>query len=161
IPKPVKLEVRSGTFKLSNSTKIIANADAQPIGQYLSAILTRTFKLPSLAVEQTPQSSGTGNITITVTPDSHIDSEGYKLDISPDAIQISASSAAGAFYAVQTLQQLIQPDDSTSVTVAPHWTVPCLSIEDQPRFKWRGLMLDVSRHFFTVHEVKHFLDLMA
>jgi hexosaminidase len=160
VPKPVKLEIAPGTFKFSDSTKIVANADAQQTGQYLSAILARTLKLPALAVEQTPH-SGAGNILINVVSDSHIDPEGYKLDISPDAIQISASTAAGAFYAVQTLRQLIQPDNSVSGTAATGWTVPCLSIEDQPRFRWRGLMLDVSRHLFTVDEVKRFLDLMA
>jgi hexosaminidase len=165
IPKPAKLELHSDLFQLSGSTKIIANSAARETGQYLSDILARTLKLPPLTVEQVQPASNAGNIVINISPDAHTDDEGYKLDVSPDSIQITASTAAGAFYAVQTLRQLIQPDAAATTAAAnadsPRWTVPCLAIEDQPRFHWRGLMLDVSRHFFTVDEVKRFLDLMA
>lgn len=160
VPKPAKLELHPGAFQLSGSTKIVANYVARKTGEYLSEILTRTLKLPPLAVEQTPPASNTGNIVIDVSPNSHTGDEGYRLDVSTDSIQITASTAAGAFYAVQTLRQLIQPDAAANAD-SLRYTVPCLTIEDQPRFRWRGLMLDVSRHFFTVDEVKRFLDLMA
>src|SRR5262249_37314541 len=127
IPKPVKLDLHPGVFQLSGNTKIIANPAVRETGQYLSDILARTLKLPPLALEQTPPASNTGNISINVSSDAHIGDEGYRLGVSPDSIQITASTATGAFYAVQTLRQLIQSDAANGDS--PRWTVPCLSIE--------------------------------
>ena len=77
--------------------------------------------------------------------------EGYELQITPAAVTLAANSPAGIFYGQQTLRQLRTADGA----------LPCCRIWDQPRFSWRGLMLDVSRHFFTKDEIKHFLDVMA
>ena len=76
--------------------------------------------------------------------------EGYELTITPESVVV-AGAAAGRFYAQQTLAQLRAPDGS----------FPCCRITDQPRFAWRGMMLDVARHFFTIGEIKHLLDAMA
>ena len=91
--------------------------------------------------------------------------EGYQLEATADGVLITATSGAGLFYGTQTLLQLLPPQvfspeqPETGVGIA--WTVPAVHIEDQPRFVWRGLMLDVSRHFFNKVEIKNFLDLMA
>lgn len=74
---------------------------------------------------------------------------------------LTAGSPAGVFYGLQTLLQLLPPDIESSQPVARSWAVPCATITDYPRFGWRGLMLDVSRHFYTKEEVKRYIDEMA
>lgn len=83
--------------------------------------------------------------------DKTMGAEAYVLSITSDGIRIKAGSKKGAFYAQQTLKQLEEQSHS----------LPCITIEDEPRFEYRGFMLDVSRHFFTVDEIKKMIDLMA
>ncbi len=99
---------------------------------------------------------------LSVTAAADLGAEGYRLVIGSDRIGIAAGGRAGAFYAAQTLRQLL-PDDawrSAPVAGAP-WTVPCAEIEDAPALAWRGGHLDVSRHFFTKPEVLRFIDALA
>ena len=88
--------------------------------------------------------------------------EGYELTVAPDSVIIRAAGQAGMFYGVQSLLQLLPPE-VFAARPAPGvaWEIPCVQIADQPRFKWRGFMLDVARHFFTKDEVKQLLDVLA
>ena len=101
-------------------------------------------------VEELPGRS-TAEVTITSQADSALGNEGYELHITPSAVTLAANAPTGVFYGQQTLRQLRAADGS----------LPCCRIWDKPRFGWRGLMLDVARHFFTKAEIKHFLDVMA
>jgi hexosaminidase len=90
--------------------------------------------------------------------------EGYELAITPDSVRLVAGGAAGLFYGVQTLRQLLPAGieaEQSAIRMASAWTVPTGRIVDRPRFAWRGAMLDVARHFFTVHEVKQYIDVLA
>src|ERR1035441_7107137 len=87
---------------------------------------------------------------------------GSELVVGTNAVVIRAPAQAGLFYGVQTLLHLLPPEIfSTNVVKDFNWEIPCVKITDQPRFGWRGLMLDVSRHFSTKSEVKQLLDAMA
>ena len=88
-------------------------------------------------------------------------SEGYRLDVSPKAISISANQPAGLFYGVQTLLQLFPADIESKTVVKRTWTAPSVRILDYPRFAWRGMMLDVSRHFFPKQDVMRYIDELA
>jgi hexosaminidase len=90
------------------------------------------------------------------TPMTVLGNEGYSLSVKPDQIQINANKPAGLFYGIQSLMQLVPNDDGSKVI-----NIPSAEVTDYPRFGWRGLMLDVSRHFFTINEVKQFIDAMA
>jgi hexosaminidase len=88
--------------------------------------------------------------------------EGYVLDVTPHGIDISATSSAGIFYGLQSLLQLMPPQvESVNPAQVSTFMIPCVHIIDYPRFGWRGLMLDVSRHFFTKKEVEAYIDQMA
>ncbi|MCB1845634.1 MAG: beta-N-acetylhexosaminidase [Halioglobus sp.] len=87
--------------------------------------------------------------------------EAYRLDISPQEIRIEAACEAGALYALQTLRQLLAPAVDTVREGATQWQLPALRIEDQPRFAWRGMHLDVARHFMPVAFIKRFIDLLS
>src|SRR5208337_5198664 len=103
-----------------------------------------------------------GILLTTRNADTNLGPEGYELTVATNSVVIRAPAPAGLFYGVQTLFELFPPEIfSTHRVENVAWQVPCVQIEDWPRFKWRGLMLDVSRHFFTKSEVETFLDAMA
>jgi hexosaminidase len=162
IPYPVKLEARPGEFRFTEKSRILVNTSARPTGEYLSDVLASALQVRLSVADESTASDSSGNIIVHIAPDAELGQEGYQMDVEPGAVRISAATAAGAFYGVQTLQQLFatQRDlsSNTSVVLA---AIPCLHIEDQPRFRWRGLLLDASRHFFTVAEIERLLDLMA
>lgn len=93
--------------------------------------------------------------------DGSIVKEGYALDVTPKSVVVKASSREGVFYAVQTLKQLLPAAVYGNEPVAADWAFPCLSINDAPEFGYRGVMLDVSRHFFSIEEVKRYIDIMS
>ena len=101
-------------------------------------------------VEELPGRS-TAQLAISISADPALGNEGYELHVTPEFVKLAANAPAGIFYGQQTLRQLRTADGS----------LPCCRIWDKPRFSWRGLMLDVSRHFITKEEIKHFLDVMA
>jgi hexosaminidase len=159
IPRPVSTEPAAGEFTLSESTPVVVaegNADAARVGRYLSALLTTGPRTRPLA---TP---GTGEIHLALGTLAGAGSEGYELAIAPDRITITANAPAGLFYGVQTLRQLLPAAVEYDANVPRGvLTVPAVRIVDRPRFAWRGAMLDVARHFFSVDDVKRYIDLLA
>jgi len=113
----------------------------------------------SLNIENAPRKK---SIQFLLSPEEPLGNEGYRLAVTTEEISIFAPKPAGLFYGLQTLLQLMPKEiESKQVVKNISWTVPAVNITDRPRFGWRGLMLDVSRHFFTVDEVKAFIDDMA
>jgi len=165
IPEPVSIEAGTGNFRLSKATKIeisSTNADVKRVADSLSKkiFVASGFHVPVSFVNKV--SATPGIIHLSLINDAVIGKEGYKLNVTPQTITISADAPAGLFYGVQTLYQLL-PSEIESKTVANNinWTAPVCSITDYPRFEWRGLMFDVSRHFFTKNEVKQYIDEMV
>lgn len=158
IPAPVKIMKLSGEFELNQLTKIVADNPEEHavvfLKNYLQQSKNLTNKIVSAKAELLSSGNPLNNITITNRGAEAIPAEGYKLTITPSGIRLIGKDA-GLFYGIQTLIQLIP------VTEAVSMKIPCLSIEDHPRFAYRGMMLDVSRHFFTVEQVKSILNLMA
>jgi len=164
IPKPQKIEIRAGMFKLAPDTKIFASPGSIETANQLATQLRRSTGYPlKVSVNFFSSAAVTGGILLTTRPyDTNLGAEGYELTVASDAIVIRAPTQAGLFYGAQTLLQLLPPDIfSTQLVANTSWQMPCVQIEDWPRFKWRGLMLDVSRHFFTRPEVEQLLDTMA
>lgn len=107
------------------------------------------------AREDLPQNSQGLPVYLHYNPKlSHLGSEGYRLAVNSKSINIEAANNAGAFYGVQTLRQLLKPEGKG-------WQIPTVKITDHPRFPWRGMMLDVSRHFFPKSDIKHILDMLS
>ena len=157
IPQPVTVTPAEGVFHLTADCKIVVEPPGEEwlaIGNHLAEQLRADHRL-SLPVVGGDAPLPAKRITLKMEPaQPHWGSEGYRLAISPQAVEIAASRPAGAFHGVQTLRQL-----------APLPPLPaeisCGIISDQPRYPWRGAMLDVARHFFGVEEIKHYLDLLA
>jgi hexosaminidase len=160
IPLPQSLEVQPGSFVLRAAAKIVVNSDAEQTARYLAGELRRRASV-DLPVIPEANAQGTGNIELKLQDaSSSLGDEGYTLAVAPDGVTIRARTAAGLFYGVQSLLQLLPLTDASG-SGSPNWLIPCVRLEDQPRFRWRGLMLDVSRHFFTKDEVERLLDEMA
>jgi hexosaminidase len=162
IPLPENVQSGVGNFILNKSTVIELTAndkDSRRVADFLSKKLSipTGFAMP---VKLVPAASNvTGNISMTIVQDTTLGSEGYKLHVNPNTISLAANKPAGLFFGMQTLMQLLPKEiESKMVVNNTVWTVPSLTITDSPRFGWRALMVDVSRHFFTKEEIKTFID---
>lgn len=146
-PKPDFAAVSPGECRIDGVAQIFAGPGLENEESELRSALRRGGI----------RESGHGQtISLTLDPSWQGAAEGYSLDIEPTGIEIRAGDPAGVFYGIETLRQLAPADAGVGV-----WRLPCAKIEDQPRFRWRGMLLDVSRHFFDKAEVEHFLDLLA
>ena len=156
VPKPSEMILAEGSFVVSKDTKISLVLETQkPAAKYLSDLFENAAGY-SLTISDT----GT-NGTIVFIEEPSIKPEAYHLEVTPHKITIKASDAAGYFYGVQTLRQLLPPTVEKEANETQNWLVPSITINDEPRFGWRGMHMDFSRHFFSMDEVKTFLDYMA
>ena len=152
IPVPLKMEQGTGSFLLSEKTKLYTNlqgGEAELWENYLKAL---PVQLKEARMKDRKQM-----LFLLITPKTpQLPSpESYTLSVTPQRIEIRATSGAGLFYGMQTLLQLMQPASTGS------YSVPSVEIEDTPRFAYRGLMLDVSRHFSTKEFIKKQIDALA
>ena len=163
IPQPVSVQMRSGSFRLRPGTRIVVTAgkpEVRQAGAYLANAIAAPTGWRWKIVEAAKPLARANVIALQLTQgDFH--PEGYDLTVAAGGVRIQADTAAGLFYGVQTLLQLLPPQIEASTPQHAAWSVPCLHIVDYPRFAWRGLMLDVSRHFFPKEFVKRYIDRMA
>lgn len=162
IPKPVSLKAGEGKFILPANISILftKNEELKKIAGSLAN------KLTAAGITATVTEANTGavnSIFLSLSTDKTIAAEGYRLQVTANGVIIAALTPAGIFYGVQTLLQLLpkQIESNQIQKGGAGWTIPFVTIEDAPRFGWRGLMLDVSRHFFTVAQVKDYINQMA
>jgi hexosaminidase len=163
IPRPAEVKELPGQFTLTPQTVIGIDADSpdeKDTAQQLGDLLDKPLGV-ELAIK--PGDSAAGSIMLTKKDaDTSLGDEGYLLSVHPDAIVIRAATTTGLFYGVESLRQLLPSEIEKREKIGGvTWTVPCVEIKDSPRYPWRGLMLDVARHFFDKSEVEHVLDLMA
>ncbi|WP_067506088.1 beta-N-acetylhexosaminidase [Actinoplanes sp. TFC3] len=153
---PVPAEVRPDAavdFAIDSGTSISAAPGLEQVADYLVAVLRPATGF-ELAIN-----SGAGAIALAVDPE--LGSESYRMDVSSQRIVLTGGDPAGVFYAVQTLRQLLPVEIYADSAQQADWIVPGGVIVDRPRFSYRGAMLDVARHFFTVDEVKTYLDALV
>ena len=164
IPRPVHMTRGTGTFVLSARTVIVTDRATRDIGYQLADWLQ-----PATGYRLSVGAAGAGGsartISLGIDPTlSRLGEEGYRLSVTPARITIRAFRPAGAFYAVETLRQLLPPDIFRAAPIGGagvSWTVPAVAIEDWPRFSWRGAHLDGSRSFMPKEFVKKYIDLLA
>jgi hexosaminidase len=162
IPEPVSMVAGTGSFNLPPDLTIVTGNNEEV--KKIAAMLSKTITAATGKQIAIKEGSGTTSksIFLSLSADKSIAKEGYRLKVAADGISIIASEPAGIFYGVQTLYQLM-PKEIAGKTHTPSvaWSIPYVTIEDHPRFGWRGLMLDVSRHFFTKEQVKDYIDEMV
>ena len=139
VPLPISVQRDAGSLRLGRPLTLVAEKGTKEE----SNTLAEGLKADGVFV-----GAGGAKVTLRLVPG--LPPEGYRLKVNSDGATLEATTGAGLFYAGQTLRQLIRPNE-----------IPAVTIEDAPRFAWRGMLLDVSRHFFTVDEVKKMIDLNA
>jgi hexosaminidase len=153
IPAPVSIKKNTGAFILSRETSIVADSPDNKAVLFLADYL-HSKKMLNIHPKANSGNTIINSIVLTSAGTDGLPAEGYRLTITPERITI-AGKGAGLFYGIQTLIQLIPAEGMASLSL------PCVQIEDYPRFGYRGMMLDVCRHFFSVEFVKKYIDLMA
>jgi hexosaminidase len=152
IPAPVSLKKSSGQFVLSQETTIQADSPSNKAVLFFKDYLANNLAYNKAIVVK--GSAATNVITLTAAGTDNLPAEGYRLTITPQQITV-AGKGAGLFYGIQTLIQLLPAERAATSKL------PCVQVEDYPRFGYRGAMLDVGRHFFSVEMVKKYIDLLA
>ncbi|QZE12793.1 family 20 glycosylhydrolase [Halosquirtibacter laminarini] len=162
VPYPANLTPEQGQFHLDSDSKISykGSEDASFVASEFSRFITKAtgFEL------QVAKDAGKTDNAIRFVEDATLTGKkgSYQMSITSDEIIISSNTAVGLYYGFQSLRQLLPVQIESSMVVANmDWTVPCVQIQDEPMLKYRGLMLDVGRHFFPVSFIKKYIDLLA
>jgi len=158
IPKPNQMVLYPGSFVFSDKTTFVANTDFQ---KEISNALINKFGTAAgwrpVIATKAPKSN---YIRFEVDPSFH--KEAYKLEVNPNSIVITASANAGFIYGLETIRQLLPAAiESKYVITSAKWYIPIVTITDEPRFQYRGLMLDLSRHFFDKNYILSTIDRLA
>ncbi len=163
IPKPMKMIATNGGFALDQFTAIYTsdNAGYEEVGKFLAEkIKGKTGLDIQVNVAEIPDMETV--IYINRSDSLELNApEAYQLYITLDSVILNSNTAEGAFRGIQTIRQLIPETRSDSLAAYPIWTIPTGKISDSPQFEYRGSMLDVARHFFSVEDVKKYIDLLA
>ncbi len=174
IPKPISVEPGEGFFVITPSTQVLAEANAAAeatklidalapaMGFKLSLSSDSKLQTDTIVVRMGPSARPGQPRGVAPTDLSKLGDEGYTLKVTSSGILIEVKGPAGLFYGIQTLLQLL-PAQIFSKTKAENveWKVPCVSITDYPRFRWRGLLVDPARHFIPLADLMRFIDIMA
>lgn len=158
IPKPTLVKEGKGSFLVTDGMNIGVNDPAlADAADYLKQMIARATGFHDLAVRR-----GEGHISLLLQPAADPEDESYTLTVSSSRITIKAGTYRGVVNGISTLRQLL-PDEieSREPVKGIRWTVPVVQVQDKPAYHWRGLMLDPSRHFYSVEETEQFLDHMA
>ena len=156
IPKPLSMEVGNGFFKLKDGMSVHAvGQDEKTVAEYFISKINRATGFDIRVKEN-------GCIRLELDSSADIDDEGYTLNVTPESVVVRAKTAHGLFYGMQSFMQLLPAEiESPSVVKNVQWVAQAVNITDEPKFEYRGLMIDPCRHFMTVDEIKKQLDVMA
>ncbi len=164
VPKPLKIIPTNGGFALDQFTAIYTSENAsgfEEVGKFLAKKVKEQTDLDvQVNVPEIPGREGV--IYINRSDSLELNApEAYQLYVTADSVILNSNTAEGAFRGVQTLRQLIPETSNDTLADYPVWTIPTGKITDNPGFEYRGSMLDVARHFFSVEDVKKYIDLLA
>ena len=158
IPEPVKVTPRDGSFTLTPLTRIQSSPPLHGLAELVRSYVRPATGLSLTVAEQVAHS----RIALALDSRLSLGDEGYRLTVTPDEVLLRASKEAGIVHGLQTLRQLLPVQVFRRASVRDvSWTIPCVDIEDRPRFAWRGSHLDVGRHFMPKEFILKHLDLLA
>lgn len=156
IPKPLSLEVADGSFKLKNGMSVYAaGQEEKTVAEYFISKINRATGFDIQVREN-------GCIRLELDSSAIMDDEGYTLNVTSESVLVKARTAQGLFYGMQSFMQLLPAEiESPAVVNNVPWVAQAVNITDEPKFEYRGLMIDPCRHFMTVEDIKKQLDVMA
>lgn len=156
IPEPLQLENQQGIFSINRSTTLLLESNNWQEEAYLLK-----KKLDNASGWELSFSDQLTNNCIRLRTDSNLGEEGYKIEVDKHQTSLFAATKKGMFYAVQTFFQLLPAEIEGTMPKIKRLSIPAVKITDNPRFGYRGVMIDVCRHFFTVEEIKKQIDVMS
>lgn len=159
VPLPNQMTAQQGRFKLGNQVKVITAGCTPEVQAIADSLISQLKTTSGLTLKQSQEAGGPA---IYFIPKNGMAKEAYELSISPDSVVIVASEPNGFFYGVQSMYQLLPPAIYGKDKVKKaDWSLPAVQISDSPRFAYRGLMLDVCRHYAPIEYVYKFIDMLA
>ncbi|MFQ5805386.1 MAG: family 20 glycosylhydrolase [Phycisphaerae bacterium] len=169
IPRPADMKVAPGVFQITKSTSILIkspSAEARAIADYLAKWLRdRTGYRVTVRTLSEGESAQGQILLVTAAGHASLGDEYYALRVTPLGVALFAGQPPGLFRGVQTIRQLLPPKSDgakpDSAAAALTWQIPCVTINDKPRYRWRGMLLDCGRHFMTKEFIKRYIDLLA
>jgi hexosaminidase len=164
IPKPLSLKRDDGSFLVTKATMVLYGGltDVQRVAEEFASRLRKASGYPIVIAPLSSRSRLEDAIIISLSGKDMLGVEGYQLTVTQKNVRIDATTPAGAFYGVQTLYQLLPVEiEKNGLSENAVWSIPCVRIEDKPRFSWRGMHLDVGRHFCSMDSVKRYIDMIA
>jgi len=163
IPKPVSSVLEGNKFTLTEETNIVfeGNEEVQQVASYLSDKLKPATGFDFNYNSSTGEAPKNSILLTTTGADGSLGDEGYELTVSASSIKLTANKPAGLFFGIQTLAQLLPAKIESDSIQDEAWEIATGTIRDSPVYSWRGSMLDMARHFLSVEEVKHYIDLIS
>jgi hexosaminidase len=161
IPAPANLQAGSGKFTLTNSSTITIPAKQPEVQRIANYFISKVNPATGFSLKTTESLNGNIQFVLNSKADTKLGAEGYQLQIDASKITVTANTPAGLFYGTQTILQLLPKEIESKSVTNVKWEIPAVSITDFPRFGYRGIMLDVSRHFFSKEFVKEYIDQLA
>jgi hexosaminidase len=161
IPQPVSMRVAKGAFEIGSATRVVA---AGPAGVEAAKLIDALAPAMGFRLRLVEGKGGPNTIVLSLdaSEKEKFGAEGYRIDVTPERIDVRAVEPAGLFYGIQTLRQLLPTDVFRRKKVeGVKWSVPCVKVTDYPRFAWRGLLVDPARHFIPKEDMLRFIDTMA
>ncbi|ELU5586870.1 family 20 glycosylhydrolase [Clostridium perfringens] len=168
VPKPLLYEPRGGIFKIENGISIYVKVkdigeteELYNIAGNFAATIKEVSGFEIKVLEGEPNNEKSIFFT-TVENNDDLGNEGYKINSSEDRIEIIGNKPEGIFRGIQTLKQMLPPEiTNKSITPGIEWSIPLVNILDKPEYEYRGLMIDVARHFFTIEDLKRQIDIAS
>ena len=161
IPEPVSLTKGPGYFELSDKISVSVPEGKESINCF-NFLASKIKNATGYQVTANKTSSSAIELVLNRTPSNELGNEGYQLSVTTHKVIIKANKPAGLFYGIQSFFQLLPPQiESKELVTGIQWKIPVVEITDYPKVGWRGLMLDVARHFFSVADVKRYIDNMV
>ena len=160
IPMPQSLVQNEGEFRLNGKTGFYASTpEAKTVASFFAS---RISKSTGNAMTIIDSESSKNVISLLIDASLDVNDEGYTLDVTPSAVVVKAKTPHGLFYGMQSFMQLLPAEiEDSKIAEKVSWSAPCVTVKDEPRFGYRGIMLDPVRHFMSVEEVKRNLDVLA
>ena len=159
IPTPVSLTQNEGVFKVGKNMAFQASTpEAKVIAEYFASKINQATGYKTTVGDQ----AVSNGISLVLDDALDVNNEGYTLDVTTNGVTVKAKTPQGLFYGMQTFMQLLPAEiESPAVVNGIAWTTPCVTVKDEPRFAYRGFMLDPCRHFIPVENVKKQIDVLS
>jgi len=161
IPAPVELQIHTGGFQIDANTSVWMSENNEEIYEQTKVFLSQLRNATGYPLEITDKVKDRNVIELKIDRTISENSEAYILDVNSNKVKLTGSSKRGLFIGTQSIRQLLPNEIESKKLSITNWIIPNVLIKDEPRFAWRGMHFDVSRHFFSKEYIKRFLDYMA